>query len=173
MKPLTDASAARAAGSIPNTTPVRTESASAKSSTRPSARTENMAGRNVSVDHEQRACAEYRDQDAERTARNRNDDRFGERLAHEPCAAAAERRTHGQLVTPPERARERQVGEVGARDEENECRGALKQKQRRTQLARPRCVQRQQQRTTARVCFGVLRLQAGPELIHLCTGGGQ
>ena len=60
---------------------------------------------------------------------------FGEELTHQPAASGAERGAHGQLALPRRSAREQQVRDVGAGDQQDECDGAEQHEQRRPDVA--------------------------------------
>ncbi len=57
---------------------------------------------------------------AERAADRREDEALAEQLPHEPPRARAERHAHGDLALADRRARQEQVGDVRAGDEEHE-----------------------------------------------------
>ena len=71
---------------------------------------------------EQREEAQQPDgqQQAERAADHGEQQRLGDELSEQPAAAGAERRAHRHLPLPGDRAREQQVGDVGAGDEQHE-----------------------------------------------------
>ena len=60
-------------------------------------------------------------------ARRRQHEALGEQLAHHPDPVGAERRAHGHLALARLRAREQQVGDVGAGDEQQEADGTEEQ----------------------------------------------
>ena len=60
-----------------------------------------------------------RDRDAEQAAGACEHHALGQQLTHETLAARAHRGAHGELAAPLQRAREEQVREVGARDEQH------------------------------------------------------
>ena len=60
------------------------------------------------------------DDDAERAAEERDDEAFGEELTHQAAASRAERGAHRQLAAARAAAREEQIGEVGARDQQHQ-----------------------------------------------------
>ena len=76
-----------------------------------------QAGR---IDANERLHARAREQQPEHAADHREQHAFGHELAQQPAAAGAERRAHGKLAMTRLRAREQQVGEVRARDQQHE-----------------------------------------------------
>ena len=62
--------------------------------------------------------------DADDGGDEREHDAFGEQLADDPAAAGAERCTNGELAGARGAARQQQVGDVAARDEQHEADGA-------------------------------------------------
>ena len=76
-----------------------------------------------------------RDRESGRAAGEAEDERFGEKLTEQPSAAGAERDPHREFGPARRRAREQQVGHVGAGDEEHEADSAEEDEQRRTYRA--------------------------------------
>ncbi len=70
--------------------------------------------------HEQAAEPAGEDE-AEHGAESREHEALAQELPRQPGARRAERQAHAQLVPPRRRAREQQVGDVGARDEQHEA----------------------------------------------------
>src|SRR5580700_1038360 len=68
---------------------------------------------------------------AERTAANRKKNTFGEQLAHHAALTGAERCANGEFTRASGGAREKQVGDVDARDEQNESDGGKQDEQER------------------------------------------
>ncbi len=73
--------------------------------------------------------------DPKRAADQREHDAFGQQLPDDAPAAGAERGPHRQLARAHGRAREQQVGDVGAADEEHESDDAEEQHRREPQIA--------------------------------------
>ena len=67
---------------------------------------------------------------------------FGDQLPHQPAAAGAERGAHGDLAAARFRARDQQVGDVGAGDEQDERDRRHQRQQRRAQRAEQLDVER-------------------------------
>ena len=86
--------------------------------------------------------AQAGDQQAEGAAREREEGRLGEELADDAAAARAEGRADGDLLAPAERPGEHEVGDVGARDQEDEPDRAEQHQQRRPHVADELLVQR-------------------------------
>ena len=61
---------------------------------------------------------------------------LGEQLAHQPAASGAERRADRQLAIAPQQARERQVRDVGARDQQHQAGRPEQDQQHRPRVAR-------------------------------------
>ncbi len=59
------------------------------------------------------------DQESEPTAHDREEQMFEQGPGDESCAAGTQRRTHGRLARASERSGQRQVGEVGAGDQQH------------------------------------------------------
>ena len=72
------------------------------------------------ADREQRAETQCPDADADDRAGGREHDRLGQQLPNEPAPARAERRAHGHLARPRRAAGEQQIGDVHAREEEQQ-----------------------------------------------------
>ena len=70
------------------------------------------------------------------------DHALGEQLADQAAATGAERGPHGDLALARRRAREQQVRDVHARDQQHEADGAEQQPERASQVADHRFVQR-------------------------------
>ena len=89
------------------------------------------------VDGEQRANADDAEDGAEHAAGERQDDALGEQLTHDAAAAGANCRPDSDLSTPAGRAHEQQVGNVRARNQQDEADGTNQYQQRRTDVRRP------------------------------------
>ena len=87
-------------------------------------------GRPVTVRHQQRHTPR-RHQHTSETAEARQNHALDDKLPHDAHAAAADRRSHGNLLLPAHRPREQQVGDVGARDQQHERHRAEQHHQRR------------------------------------------
>ena len=99
--------------------------------------------RNVSGLHgDERAGGEVRDRETGAGAGDAENDCLGEQLAQQPDAAGAESGTHGQLRLARRCAREEQVGDVCAGDEEHEADGAEQDEERRADVADHHVVER-------------------------------
>jgi hypothetical protein len=73
------------------------------------------------IDANQRLDARARDHEAERATHEREQDAFGQELAQQASASGAERRADRKLAAPCFGAREQQVGQVRARDQQYEA----------------------------------------------------
>ncbi len=83
-----------------------------------------------------------RDQQAERAAGRREQHALGQELPHQARAAGAQRAANGNLPLPDRRAREQQVRDVGAGDQQHEADRGEQRQQRRTHVADQIVVQR-------------------------------
>ena len=126
---------ARSAGSRPTSGPVATVTASENSSTCRSSRGVNVIGSASDGEPAQHVDADVGDDDAGEAAEQREHQVLGQHLTHQPAAAGAERRTHGQLLLAMAAAREQQVGDVGARDQQHQRHGAEQDHHRRPRHA--------------------------------------
>ena len=61
-------------------------------------------------------------------------DAFSQKLLHQPPSAAAERRTHCQLALARSRTDQQQIGDVGARNQQNEGHRAHQRHDHRTHV---------------------------------------
>ena len=117
--------------------PVPSETASVNASTRQSTPTSAPSsptrGR-PAVLTEQRADAEPAEDQAEHAADDRQHDAFGQQLADDPAARAADRRADRDLAPAAGRAHEQEVRDVGAGDEQHEADGADQHEQRRADV---------------------------------------
>ena len=95
----------------------------------------------LGVGGQQRAKSSEPERRAQHAADQRQHDAFGQKLTQQPPAAGAERRTNRELALPRLGAREHQVRQIGARDEQHEHDGPLQHPQRRSQAANQIVVQ--------------------------------
>ncbi len=79
--------------------------------------------------------ADVGERQAEHTADDGKQHALDQQLPHDPPAVGAERDAHGNLARPVRRAREQQVGDVGARDEQHEADGAHQRQEYRADRA--------------------------------------
>ena len=82
------------------------------------------------------------DGETEHAAAEGEQQRLHEHHAHEPLAAGAERRAYGELLAPRRNARQLQVGEIGARDEQHHEHDRLEHDDRLPQVADLQLAQR-------------------------------
>ena len=108
--------------------------------------------------------------DANRAARQRHNRAFDEQLRRQPSARAAERRAHGQLVLPRSPARDEQIRDVGACDEQQESDGSEQHVQRQTDLRNGPGQQELRFHADAAVRVRVLALQAGRNRAKILFG---
>ena len=57
-------------------------------------------------------------------AGEREQQAFGQQLREQASSARPQRRSHGKFLAPPDRARHHQVGNVGARDQQDKSHGS-------------------------------------------------
>ena len=77
-----------------------------------------------------------REQDSEAAADGTEQRALGCELSNQPLAPGAERRPDGELLAPPERARQQQADEIGADDEHHTDGGATERQYHRSRSAR-------------------------------------
>ena len=109
------------AGTMPNSKPVAIDTASAKSSTRTSSRivagsTGSCGPTSATSDFVER----HRERDAGDAAEQRQQHTLGEQLLRDASAAGAERGAHRKLARARRAARELEIGDVRAGDEQHE-----------------------------------------------------
>ena len=89
-------------------------------------------------------------------AGEREHERFGEQLRSQPRPRGAEGGAHRHLLPSPERSRQQQVADVGARDQQHEADGAEQQQQRPLGVADQRVAQRLGVVLRAAILLGIL-----------------
>ena len=89
----------------------------------------------LGVGRQQRAQAAKAERRAERPADERQHDPLGQELPQQPPASGAERRADRELALPRLGARQHQVRQVGAGDEQHEPDRALQHPERRAEAA--------------------------------------
>ena len=117
-------------GAMPKSTPVRSEMSSVKARTPGSSVISAALGRLSGLAAIMALQSDDAERRAERAAGQREHDAFGHELAQQPPAAGAKRGADRVLLLPRLGAREQQVGQVGAGDEQDEAHGALQHPQR-------------------------------------------
>ncbi len=78
-----------------------------------------------------RTDRQVRQQQAERAARQGEHEALGSIWSDQAAAAGAERRPDGDLLAANRRAHQQQVGDVGARDQDDDADGGKQREQRR------------------------------------------
>ena len=108
----------RSAGSSPSMSPTTSVRTKTKSSTRPS----SVAGRTIGIDEQadQRLPQREGQPEAADAAGDRQAQALGQELAHQAAASGAERQAHRHLAHARRGARQQQVAEVRAGDEQDE-----------------------------------------------------
>ena len=86
-------------------------------------------GRLVGTSRAIERCGGNRDEHAKRTATAGDQQALGQQLPDQAFGSGSDGDAHGQLAAAPERARDEQMGEVHARDEQQAQRGARQRKQ--------------------------------------------
>ena len=159
--PCTSDVAVRAIGARPKASAVTTVRTAAKPSTRRS-RPGVADGRKVGRHHapEQRQD-EDGEPDAERAAEPGEDEALGGELADQPLAPRAHRGADRQFLPPSERAREQQVGQVGADDQEHAQRRAAQREDHDPRLLRELEAEGVDGDVDAFVLLGILLPRAG------------
>ena len=107
-------------GARPKTMPVAIDTPSVKSSTSGSTVDFARARQARRIARMSALHADAREHEAEHAADDRQQHALGHELAQQPAAAGAERGAHRELAMPRLGARQQQVGEVGARDQQHE-----------------------------------------------------
>jgi hypothetical protein len=95
---------------------------------------------------------------------------LGEQLAHQPRAAGAERRPDADFALPCGGAREQEIGDIDARDEQHQQHGADQHEQRRPNLADHQLLQRKDHHGTGGIALRLFFLQLGVDPAHLAVG---
>ena len=115
-----DRRATPAPGSVPNTRPVTIETSSVKPSTPGSISISPVRAVNRPTNVVSMSIVDHANDEADDAAGDRQQRALGQQLPHQPPASRAERGAHRQLAIAPQHARERQVGDVRARDQQHE-----------------------------------------------------
>ena len=108
---------------VPKNSAVASVTASVKSSMRVSIERSSGTASGAGRDHAQkqmRLAPEARP-DAQRAACEREHQAFGEQLADEACTLRAQGLPYGELARPRSGARQQQVGDVGAGDQQHQA----------------------------------------------------
>ncbi len=84
-------------------------------------------------------------------AEDREHDRLGDQLAHDPATAGAQRAAGGQFLHPAAGAHEREVGDVDGGNQQHEQDAAPEQLQRRPHVAHEVGIERDYDRVVARI----------------------
>ena len=141
---------ARSAGTRPKMMPVAIDSTAAKASTRASTPTRSIRGTVVGRDATNSLDRPRSQQHAERAAGQRHHHALGQQLLHDAPPIGAERAAHRDLALPALRSREHQVGEVRARDQQDERHRAEQHEQRRPDVLHDLLVVRNHRRPRRR-----------------------
>ena len=168
---------ARIAGRSPTATPASNDTTTVKPSATGSSVTSSTRGSDV-----RSAAMMARRRPAptaipSEPARSREQHAFGEQLPDDSTARGTERPSHRELAVSRRCARERQVREVDARDEQQEPDGTHQHEQSRTHGGHDRLLQRRRAQMQIRVVLRVIgsqscrdRLQLGRESLDRRTG---
>jgi hypothetical protein len=120
--------------------------------------------RQRAIDH---ADGPDRARDARGAANRRQHDALDEELPQQPAAARADRRSDGDLLLPCCRAREQQIGDVRASDQQHESDRAEQDEQRGLELRRHECLAERDQPRAPFPYFRELAAQARRDRRHL------
>ena len=153
--PLTSVFHASHAGTAPNTTPVATARRKLKASTRASSPIRSGLGSSSRCAADDEADAPHGRRERDGAAERGEHDVLGEELADQTPAPAAERGADRHLARPPAAAREQQVRDVRAGDQQDEADRAEQERQQRARVLDVRVARRLQADGVARV-VGVL-----------------
>ena len=164
---ITSASSGRAvsAGSAPNSMPVSTETTSVKPSTVASMPTSLARVVKRAVKATSRWSAAAARPRPISAAGDRQQRALGQQLAHEPAAPGAERRAHRELAAAPQHARQHQVRDVRAGDQQHAADGAQQHEQRRPRAQRQLVAEAHRRRGEARA------LRVGIRVVGREAGG--
>src|SRR5215510_9079965 len=116
---------------------------------------------------DQRLYSPHRQQYAQRAAEERQQQAFGQQLPRQPEASRAQRRAHGEFLAPRLATRKREIGHVGAGDEQDEADRAQQQPERSANIAHHFIQQRRDEDGHLVVLDGILAPQRGGDLIDL------
>src|SRR5579871_3144289 len=116
--------------------------------------------------------AVVREADASESTDQAQDDGFAEKLAHDARAAGAERGTDSDFARTRCGAGEQKIGDVGARDKENESDSAEQNEQRSFHFADEEVTQRDHADCPTVVVIGKLFRQALGDRVELSVGLG-
>ena len=124
------------AGARPNSTPIVSAAAAQNATTRMSKASVTVGGQQ-SLRNQRRRDAKNRgaNRDAEPAADQRQHQAFGQQLADDAPPPGAERGAHRELARPRAGARQQQVRDVGAADQQHESDDAEKQHRRHLEIA--------------------------------------
>ena len=123
------------AGARPKPTPVTSATAMVNASTRPSSATSLARGSASGLMATSASTPHTASKRPSAAPDRRQEQALGQKLADEPRAPGAERRANGHLAVARRRAREHQVGDVGAGDEQHEPDRAEQHEQRDAHVA--------------------------------------
>ena len=113
--------------------------------------------------------AENREDNSQRAAAKREQDAFREQLANDAASAGAQGCAHGDFFAASDGAREQEIGDVGACDQENERDGAEQNYQGAAGVADDLFLQRHDSEGEAaigRIFLGMILAEAGGERVH-------
>ncbi|MDQ3137822.1 MAG: hypothetical protein M3Q93_09600 [Gemmatimonadota bacterium] len=130
------------------------------------------------IDRDQRPHSPEREEQAQASAGQRQQHALGQELTHEPLPAGAKRGPDGDLLRAGRGARQQQIGDVGACDQEHEPDGAQQHQQRGAHIpGGPRGERCGDQAPVGRIGVRVLTLELFGEgtdlggcLLHRDTG---
>ena len=117
-------------GASPNSIPVTTETTTVKARTTGSREMSAARGNAVRIRGQERAETGKGDSDADGAADQREQDSLGQELSKDPPATRAECGPDGELTLTRFGARQQEVGEIGAGDEQHEPDRTLQHPQR-------------------------------------------
>ena len=117
-----------------------------------------------------RTDRQVRQQEPEAAAGQGEDDAFGEHLEDEAPAAGAERGADGDFLAAHRRAHQQQVGDVGARDQDDDGDGREQRQQRRPDARDDAFLQADDFSGFVRAVLGILHRQPFGDGLHLGAG---
>ena len=126
---------ARQAGAVPNSTAAPSDNVSATPSTRQSMARRSMPGTSPGNETADHAYRPGRDKHAGATTQEPQHDTLAKQLQCEPPARRPHRGPNGQLTFAVHATRQEEIGDIGARNQQQASDGGHQQTQRRPRLA--------------------------------------
>ena len=162
--------APRQAGTSPKTRLVSTAIAAVNASTRPSTPMCSSRGSETGANAASPSHGGHREEHARHRAAGAEHEALGQQLPDDARAPGAEDGAQGELALPRHRARQQQVRDVGARDEQDEPHGAEQHVERGLHVPRQRVAQRHDRQRPGLVVGRMLLAHPLADRVHLRGG---